>query len=138
MVHFPNAEPFLTSYKRDIKPFKCEDRSESNHKLKEFIKASRIILGDYSKVTDSTYKENYIEPKIQKSKFNYNKIQFHNQEYIVNPITSELISKPTHKNWAFDYYNKDKSKYFVSNDKSIGVNTDFKRVFDPIVNRYFN
>jgi hypothetical protein len=138
LVHFPNSEPFLTSYKRDIKLFKYEDRSETNQKLKEFIKASRIVLGDYSKVTNSSYREVYDDPKNQKLKFNYDKIQFKNEDYKVNPITSELIYKPTHNNWAFDYYNKDKNKYFISNDKSMGVNTNFRRVYDNITNRYFN
>jgi len=56
----------------------------------------------------------------------------------LNPITNEIIHKPTHKNWGFEYFNKDKDKKQSSNDKPQGLNTDFKRVYNPISNRYFN
>jgi hypothetical protein len=56
----------------------------------------------------------------------------------LNPITNEIIHKPTHQNWGFEYFNKDKDKKQSSNDKQQGLNTDFTRVFNPISNRYFN
>jgi hypothetical protein len=55
----------------------------------------------------------------------------------VKPVTNEVVYKPKHDNWSFDYYNKDKPKYSISNDRPQVVNTNFNRVYDPITNRYF-
>ena len=57
---------------------------------------------------------------------------------MVNPITNEIIDKPNHKNWGFEYYNNDKNKKAKSNDMPQVLNTDYKRVYNPISNRFFN
>lgn len=137
-IHFPSSDPFLTTYKRDIKPINNKREKEEKRNFKELIKASQIILGDYKCTNNSSYRDVFNEPSNQKSKFNYDKVKFKYEEYRVNPISNELIYKPSHDNWSFDYYNKYKSKLFVSNDKAIGLNTNFKRVYDHITNRYLN
>lgn len=77
------------------------------------------------------------DPQEQHSRFNYNKIKFNYETYNVHPITSELTHKPTHKNWTFDYWNKDKPKNSISNDRPEFINNDLRRVYDPITNRFF-
>lgn len=136
-VHFPNKEPFLTSNKRDFKPLPFA-KKENNEKSKEFIKASKIVLGEYPHRNNPTYTDTHNDPKDQKSKFNYDKINFSYNPYNIHPITSEVIFKPEHKNWGFEYFNKDKSKHTISNNKGVFINTNFTKVYDPITNRYFN
>lgn len=136
-VHFPNKEPFMTSNKRDFKQYQIA-KEENLGNNKEFIRASKIVLGEYRDKSNSTYTEIHKDPKDQRSKFNYNKINFNYNPYNVHPITSELVYKPAHNNWGFDYYNKDKQKHYVSNDKPMALNTDFRKVYDPITNRFLN
>ena len=121
-----------------MNPGNINNKTVTKNISKEFIKASQIVLGDHLHTTNSSYRENYEGPKFQKSKFNYDKVKFKYDEYKTNPITAELIFKPEQNNWAFDYYNKDKNKFYTSNDKSIGMNSNFKRVYDNITNRYLN
>lgn len=71
------------------------------------------------------------------SKFNYDKINFNYDVNLINPITNEIINKPAHKNWSFEYFNRDKDKKQTSHDKPQALNTDFTRVYNPITNRYF-
>ena len=72
----------------------------------------------------TTNKEILSDPKDQKSRFNYDKINFSYSSYKVDPLTSELIHKPTHENWSFDYWNKDKSKNSISNDRPQFINNE--------------
>jgi hypothetical protein len=85
----------------------------------------------------TTNQEILNNPKEQRSRMNYDKIKFNYESYNVHPLTSELIHKPTHNNWNFDYWNRDKPKHSVSNDRPQFVNNDLRRVYDPITNRYF-
>ncbi len=125
----------MTSNRRD---FKNSDNSNKPEKInKEFKSASRIVLGEYQQKNNSNYRSLYCNPKDQKSKFNYDKIEFKYDPYNVHPITSELVNR-NKNNWGFEYYNKDKSKHAISNDKPGFVNDNFRRVYDPITNRYFN
>jgi len=78
------------------------------------------------------------DPKDQKYKFNFEKVHFKYEPTNVHPITSELIVKKTDNNWAFDYWNKDKSKHSVSNDKPQVLVYDLRKIRDPITNRFFN
>lgn len=136
--HFPNKEPFLTSNKRDFKPFSIEHK-EKNKNLKEFIQTSKLVLGEYpysNKLT--TYQELLNDPKSQKSKFNYDKIHFKYNPHNIHPITGEFIFKPTHNNWHFDYYDKDKPKNFTIINSASYINKDFRKVYDPITNRILN
>ena len=138
LIHFPNTDPFLTTYRRDVNPGNINNKAGAKNISKNFIKASQIVLGDHIHTTNSSYRENYEGPNFQKSMFDYDKVKFKYDEYKTNPITSELIFKPEQNNWAFDYYNRDKNKFYSSNDKSIGINPNFRRVYDNITNRYLN
>ncbi len=142
-VHFPNKEPFLTSNKRDFKPDLLNNlnsivsKSEKS-KGKELIRASKIVLGEIFHKNNSTYKELHSDPKDQTSKYNYDKIKYKYNPYNIHPITGEPISKTSHNNWSFDYFNKDKFKKYVSNDKPMAFNTNFTKIYDPITNRFLN
>ena len=39
--------------------------------------------------------------------------------------------------FPFDYYNKDKDKHYISNRNGAFINNDYKKVWDPITNRFF-
>jgi hypothetical protein len=57
---------------------------------------------------------------------------------MINPITNEIIDKPSNKNWGFEYFNKDKDKKLRSNDKPQVLNYDYTKVYNPITDRFFN
>jgi hypothetical protein len=95
-------------------------------------------LGEYHQKINSTYSELHNDPKDQRSKFNYDKIKYKHEPYNIHPITAEPIYKASHNNWSFDYFNKDKIKNYVSNDKPMALNTNFRKIYDPITNRFLN
>lgn len=78
------------------------------------------------------------DPKEQKSRFDYDKIKFKFDKLNLHPITQQPIFRKEHKNWGFDYFNEHKCKHYVSNDKLGALNTNLRRAYDPITNRYFN
>ena len=57
---------------------------------------------------------------------------------MINPITNQIVNKPSHNNWGFEYFNMDKDKKTTSNDKPQVLNTEFKRVYNPVTDRFFN
>lgn len=128
----------MTSNKRDFTPMKSENNTDANNKMKEFVKASKIVLGCDPSRKRSNYQEQLPDPKDQQSKFNYDKINFRYDPYTLNTITQEPIYKPVHENWSFDYYNKDKAKNYISGDKAIALNINYRKVYDPLTGRYLN
>lgn len=141
--HLLNKDPFLTSNNRDFKPDLLKSLNSAvpnSEKLKgkELIRASKIVLGEIFQKNNSTYTELHSDPKDQRSKYNYDKIKYKYDPYNIHPITGEHISKASHNNWSFDYYNKDKVKSYVSNDKPMALNTNFRKIYDPITNRFLN
>jgi hypothetical protein len=137
-VHFPEKDPFMTNHKKDYIKF-THNKNAPLSDNKEFIRASKIVLGEYNHKTQpiSTYNERMIDPKDQRSRFNYDKINFKYNEYNIHPITSEPIHKLSRANWSFDYFNKDKPKNFILPKNTAHINTDYTKVYDPITNRYF-
>lgn len=136
-VHFPNKEPFLTSNARDYLKHPIVKR-EIVKETKELQKNSKIVLGDFNKQIISTYDELHNNPKNQKPRYDFNKVEFKYNQYNIHPITNEIIYKSDHNNWGFDYFNKKKPKGYVSYDKPMVSNTNFKKVYDPITNRFLN
>ena len=69
-VHFPNKEPFLTSNRRDFKPIHMteKDRAVLDEKTRNFIRNSKIILGNSPPTTETVYMNIMKDPKEQISK----------------------------------------------------------------------
>ena len=139
LIHFPQKEPFLTSNKRDFIQFnrKEEEKSKLNINQLKFLRESKIEKGDYKPERKSMYGYLYEAPEKQISRFNYNKINFKYNPYNLHPITQEIIFKDPNKMNPFDYYNKDKDKHYITNRNVPFINTEYKKVWDPITNRYF-
>ena len=139
LIHFPQKEPFLTSNKRDFIQFnrKEEEKSKLNINQLKFLRESKIEKGDYKPERKSMYGYLYEAPEKQISRFNYNKINFKYNPYNIHPITQEMIFKDPNKMNPFDYYNKDKDKHYITNRNVPFINTEYKKVWDPITNRYF-
>ncbi|MCQ2819121.1 MAG: hypothetical protein MJ252_17805 [archaeon] len=137
--HDPSKDPFLTSNKRDFKEIhmRPEDRSVLDSKTKNLIRNSKIILGDCPPTLHSVYQYKMKDPKDQIPKYDYSKIHFKYDPYNLHPITQEPIFKDPQCCWGFDYWNKDKNKKYVSNRNTSFINTDYKKVYDPITNRFF-
>ena len=139
LIHFPQKEPFLTSNKRDFIEYhrKEEEKSKLNVNQLKFLRESKIEKGDYKPERKSMYGYLHEAPEKQISRFNYNKINFKYNPYNLHPITQELIFKDPTKMNPFDYYNKDKDKHYITNRNIPFINTEYKKVWDPITNRYF-
>ena len=144
MYNFPQENHFMTSNERDYKtiPLKTGPQIKSElelvQKRMKFIRSSHINLGDYIPEKETTYRFNYNEPKDQKPRYDFNKVNFKFNPYNINPITQELIWKDPNRMNGFDYYHKDKDKrYVIRRSYPIYNNKDYTKVFDPITNRYF-
>ena len=139
LIHFPQKEPFLTSNKRDFIQFnrKEEEKSKLNINQLKFLRESKIEKGDYKPERKSMYGYLHEAPEKQISRFNYSKINFKYNPYNLHPITQEMIFKDPKKMNPFDYYNKDKDKHYITNRNIPFINTEYKKVWDPITNRYF-
>ena len=138
-VHFPNKEPFLTSNQRDFKPIHMaeKDRAVLDEKTKNFIRNSKIILGTCPPTKETNYMEVMKDPKDQFCKYNYDKIKFKYDQYNLHPITQQPIFKDPDNSWGFDCYNRDKDKKYIANRNMSYINTDYRKVWDPITNRFF-
>lgn len=138
-VHFPNKEPFLTSNQRDFKPIHMteKDRAVLDEKTKNFIRNSKIILGTCPPTKETNYMEVMKDPKNQFCKYNYDKIKFKYDQYNLHPITQQPIFKDPENSWGFDCYNRDKDKKYIANRNMSYINTDYRKVWDPITNRFF-
>ena len=138
-VHFPNKEPFLTSNRRDFKPIHMTEKARAvlDEKTRNFIRNSKIILGNSPPTTETVYMNIMKDPKEQISKYNYDKIKFKYDPYNLHPITQQPIFKDPDNAWGFDCYNRDKNKKYIANRNMSYINTDYRKVWDPITNRYF-
>ena len=138
-VHFPNKEPFLTSNQRDFKPIHMaeKDRAVLDEKTTNFIRNSKIILGTCPPTKETNYMEVMKDPKDQFCKYNYDKIKFKYDQYNLHPITQQPIFKDPDNSWGFDCYNRDKDKKYIANRNMSYINTDYRKVWDPITNRFF-
>ena len=138
-VHFPNKEPFLTSNQRDFKPIHMaeKDRAVLDEKTKNFIRNSKIILGTCPPTKETNYMEVMKDPKDQFCKYNYDKIKFKYDQYNLHPIPQQPIFKDPDNSWGFDCYNTDKDKKYIANRNMSYINTDYRKVWDPITNRFF-
>ena len=139
LIHFPQKEPFLTSNKRDFIEFKRkeEEKSKLNENQIKFLRASKIDMGNHKPENKSMYGYLFEEPKKQISRYDYKKVKFKYNPYNIHPITQELIFKDHTKMNPFDYFNKDKDKHYVTNKNTPFINTEYRKVWDPITNRYF-
>ena len=139
LIHFPQKEPFLTPNKRDFIEYnrKEEEKSKLNLNQLKFLRESKIEKGDYKPERKSMYGYLHEAPEKQISRFNYSKINFKYNPYNLHPITQEMIFKDPKKMNPFDYYNKDKDKHYITNRNIPFINTEYKKVWDPITNRYF-
>ena len=139
LIHFPQKEPFLTPNKRDFIEYnrKEEEKSKLNINQLKFLRESKIEKGDYKPERKSMYGYLHEAPEKQISRFNYSKINFKYNPYNLHPITQEMIFKDPKKMNPFDYYNKDKDKHYITNRNIPFINTEYKKVWDPITNRYF-
>ena len=137
-VHFPNKEPFLTSNQRDFKPIHMaeKDRAVLDEKTKNFIRNSKIILGTCPPTKETNYMEVMKDPKDQFCKYNYDKIKFKYDQYNLHPITQQPIFKDPDNSWGFDCYNRDKDKKYIANRNMSYINTDYRKVWEPITNRF--
>jgi len=141
--NYPQENPFMTSNKRDFKTINIDRNSEIKSELEtvkkrmKFIRTSHIHLGEYIPEKESVYSYNYIQPINQKTRFNYNKINFRYNPYNIDPITQKLVWKDPKKMNGFDYFNKDKDKRYVIQKNNSFINNDYTKVYDPISNRYF-
>ena len=144
MYNYPQENHFMTSNLRDYKIINLKNDSQIKSELDivkqrmKFVRTSHIQLGDHIPERESTYRFNYIEPKYQKQRYDYNNVNFKYNPYNVHPITQELIWKDPKKMNGFDYFNKDKDKrYVIKRNSPPFNNNDYTKVFDPITNRYF-
>ena len=139
LIHFPQKSPFLTSNKRDFIEHKRkeEEKSKLNQTQLKLLRESKIEKGDYKPERKTIYGYLYEAPNKQISRFNYDKISFKYNPYNLQPITQEIILKDPKRMNPFDYYNKDKDKHYVTNKNVPFINTEYKKVWDPITNRYF-
>ena len=139
LIHFPQKAPFLTSNKRDFIEFKRteEEKSKLNQKQLKLLRESKIEKGNYIPEKKSMYGYFYEEPNKQISRFNYNKINFKYNPYLLQPITQEKILKDEKRMNPFDYFNKYKDKHYITNRNIPFINTEYRKVWDPITHRYF-
>ena len=139
LIHFPQAKPFLTTNARDYIAFKMkpEDTSKLNVEKLKFIRDSKIILGDHVPEKKSMYGYLYEDPKKQIPRYSYEKVRFKYDPYNLHPITQKPLWKDPKKMYPFDYYNQDKDKHYITNRNVSFINTDYRKVWDPITNRYF-
>ena len=139
LVHFPQKKPFLTSNARDYIFFnmKPEDRSKLTKEQISFLRDSKIKIGDFNPENKSIYGYVFQDPKKQTSRYDYEKINFKYNPYNLHPILQRPIWKDPNKMNPFDYYNKDKNKAYVTNRNISFINTEYKKVWDPITNRFF-
>jgi len=139
LIHFPQKKPFLTSNARDFIPFilKDEEKSKLNVEQLKFLRESKIKMGEHKPESKSMYGYLFEDPKKQTPRFNYNKIHFKYDPYNLHPITQEPIWKDPNRMNPFDYYNKDKDKHYITNRNISFINTEYRKVWDPITNRFF-
>ena len=139
LIHFPQKKPFLTSNARDFVPIKMkeEDKSKLTDERLEFLKTSKIKMGEYVPEDKSMYGYFFEDPKKQTPRFDYDKIHFKYNPYNLHPITQEPIWKDPKRMNPFDYYNKDKDKHYITNRNVSYINTEYRKVWDPITNRFF-
>ena len=139
LIHFPQKKPFLTSNARDFIKFtlKDEEKSKLNVEQLMFLRASKIKMGDHIPESKSMYGYFHEDPKKQTPRFDYNKINFKYNPYNLHPITQEPIWKDPNRMNPFDYYNKDKDKHYITNRNVPFINTEYRKVWDPITNRFF-
>ncbi len=139
LVCFPQKQPFLTSNLRDFYPIsmKPEDRSKLSEDRIKFLRESKITMGEYTPENSSMYGYFFKAPKNQTPRFNYDKIKFKYNPYNLHPITQQPVWKDPKKMNPFDYYNQDKDKHYVTNKNVPFINTEYRKVWDPITNRFF-
>ena len=139
LIHFPQEKPFLTSNARDFIPIKMkpEDVSKLNVEQLKFIRDSKIKMGEHVPEKKSMYGYLYEDPKKQIPRYNYDKIHFKYDPYNLHPITQQPIWKDPKKMYPFDYYNQDKDKHYITNRNVSFINTEYRKVWDPITNRFF-
>ena len=139
LIDFPQEKPFLTSNARDFIPIKMkpEDISKLNVEQLKFIRDSKIIMGEHVPENKTMYGYLYEDPKKQTPRFDYDKIHFKYNPYNLHPITQKPIWKDPKKMYPFDYYNQDKDKHYITNRNVSFINTEYRKVWDPITNRFF-
>ena len=143
LKNYPQDNHYMTSNKRDFKKININRNSEIKSELEtvkkrmKFIRSSHINLGEYIPEKESAYNHNYINPINQKTRFNYNKINFRYDPYNIDPIRQKLVWKDPKKMNGFDYFNKDKDKRYTIHKNNSFINNDYTKVYDPITNRYF-
>lgn len=114
-----------------------KDRATLDVETKNFIRNSKIILGTVPGHKNTVYQALMIDPKKQHCRFNYDKIHFKYNPYHLDPITQKPIYKDPNFQWGFECYNEVKNKKYISNQNMSYINTDYKKVWDPITNRFF-
>ena len=139
LIHFPQKKPFLTSNSRDFIYFnlKDEEKSKLNVEKLKFLRESKIKMGEHIPESKSIYGYLFEDPKKQIPRFDYTKINFKYVPYNLHPITQVPIWKDPKRMNPFDYYNKDKDKHYITNRNVSFINTEYRKVWDPITNRYF-
>ena len=135
----PKERTFFTTNRRDhhyIK-MKSEDRVVIPKERINFIRNSKIKFGDDPEVKTSVYNSLMISPNEMKPRFDYNTIKFHYDEYNIHPIKGIPVWKDPSKMYPFDYFNLPKDKHYIANKNTSHLNMDYRKVWDPITNRYF-
>jgi len=139
LIHFPQKRPFLTSNARDFVPIqmKEEDKAKLTDERLHFLKSSRVTMGEYNPEDKSMYGYIFEDPKARTPRFEFDKINFKYDPYNLHPILQTPIWKDPKRMNPFDYYNKDKDKHYITNRNVSYINTEYRKVWDPITNRYF-
>ena len=139
LIHFPQKKPFLTSNARDFIPYnlKPKERSKLNEEQLHFLRTSKIKMGEFIPENKTIYGYLFEDPKKQTPRYDYEKIHFKYDPYNLHPITQEPIWKDPKRMNPFDYYNQDKDKHYITNRNVSFINTEYKKVWDPITNRFF-
>lgn len=137
---YPQDKPFLTSNRRDFKLRPIEKNLKDDELLKQrinFIRKSQIILGDDKPEKKSIYGFYYNDPKFTQDRYDYNKINFRYNPFNLDPITQKPVWKDPNNMFPFEYFNKDKDKRVVIKRNNSYINTNYRKVWDPITNRFF-
>ena len=135
----PKEQTYLTTNRRDHKYIKMnkEDRVFLSKEKIDFIRNSKITFGNDPRVKNSIYNSLMINPSNMTPRYDYDKIKFHYDEYNIHPITGIPVWKNPKKMLPFDYFNLNKDKHYIAARNISYINSDYKKVWDPITNRYF-
>ena len=93
-------------------------------------------LGDDKTQKKSTYNVFHNNPKEQKNRYDYNKVNFNYQETYDKVPLNDTIWKKEDRNWRFDYWNKYQPQNYISIEKATKLPHPRSRLYDPVTDRY--